>query len=111
VRVIVALGGFAYETVALVEGVEARPRFGHGVEVRLPDGRTLVCSYHPSQQNTFTGRLTEEMFDAVFRRAVRSPGMNLSTDAERLTDSVHPLIRWPSADRSTSPFAAPLKAI
>jgi uracil-DNA glycosylase family 4 len=84
-RVIVALGGFAYEAVALVEGVEARPRFGHGVEVALPDGRTLVCSYHPSQQNTFTGRLTEEMFDAVFRRAreiVR--GMDLSTDTERI---------------------------
>ena len=84
-RVIVALGGFAYEAVALVEGVKARPRFGHGVEVALPDGRTLLCSYHPSQQNTFTGRLTEEMFDAVFRRATEiARGMNLSTDTERI---------------------------
>ena len=68
-RVVVALGQFAYQVVADEVGVRPRPRFGHGVEVPAPGGRTVVCSYHPSQQNTFTGRLTEPMFDAVFTRA------------------------------------------
>jgi uracil-DNA glycosylase len=69
VRVVVVLGLFAYQVVAGLVGLRPRPRFGHGVEATLPDGRTLICSYHPSQQNTFTGVLTEEMFDAVFARA------------------------------------------
>jgi uracil-DNA glycosylase family 4 len=68
-RVIIVLGLFAYQAVASLLGVRPRPRFGHGVEVALPAGRTLICSYHPSQQNTFTGTLTEVMFDAVFTRA------------------------------------------
>ncbi len=68
-RVFVPLGQFGYEVLCGVLGVAPRPRFGHGAEVALPDGRTIVCSFHVSQQNTFTGKLTEPMFDAVLMRA------------------------------------------
>ncbi|HSH76320.1 MAG TPA: uracil-DNA glycosylase, partial [Longimicrobiales bacterium] len=75
VRVIVTLGSFAFSQVMRIlsdrgAGVSGpRPRFGHLAEVALPDGRTVLASYHPSQQNTFTGKLTESMFDAVWARA------------------------------------------
>jgi uracil-DNA glycosylase family 4 len=69
VRTIVALGQIAYDELSPMLGLKKRPRFGHGVEAELPDGRLLVCSYHVSQQNTFTGKLTPAMFDAVLARA------------------------------------------
>ncbi len=73
VRVVVVLGQFAYDVVCTAFGVRPRPRFGHGVEVPVllgPDRpATIVGSFHVSQQNTFTGKLTEPMLDAVFARA------------------------------------------
>jgi uracil-DNA glycosylase len=75
-RVIVALGAVGFEAaLRMAEPMGwsrpvPKPRFGHGVEISLGDGPVLICSYHPSQQNTFTGRLTEEMLDAVFARAL-----------------------------------------
>jgi uracil-DNA glycosylase len=69
VRVYVALGQFAHQVLCDVLGVRPRPPFGHGAETALPDGRHLLGSFHVSQQNTFTGRLTPEMFDALLQRA------------------------------------------
>lgn len=69
-RVVVCLGGFGYDAAVRHFGVRPKPKFGHGVEVVLDGGPTLLCSFHPSQQNTFTGRLTEPMLDDIFHRAV-----------------------------------------
>ena len=68
-RIVVALGAFAHQAVTTLYHLHPRPPFRHGVEVALPDGRTLLASFHPSQQNTFTGKLTQPMFDSIFRRA------------------------------------------
>ena len=74
VRTFLALGQLAWKAVldwarteSLYQG--PRPKFGHGAEVELSNGQWLVGSYHPSQQNTFTGRLTEPMLDSVISRA------------------------------------------
>jgi uracil-DNA glycosylase len=73
-RVVVALGGFAWDgTLRAIQALggeipRPKPRFGHGAETSAGNWTLLGC-YHPSQQNTFTGRLTEPMLDAVFVRA------------------------------------------
>jgi len=67
-HVLVCLGAFAYQAAAEFLGIRPRPKFGHGVEVEHGHW-TVLCSFHPSQQNTFTGKLTEPMFDAIFSRA------------------------------------------
>lgn len=75
VRVVVALGRFGFDAYLRARGIarlgvpRPRPRFRHGALARLPGGVRLLASYHPSQQNTFTGRLTRGMLRAVFRRA------------------------------------------
>lgn len=68
-RVLVALGGIGASAIARHFDIRPRPKFGHGVEVDIGNGMTLLCSYHVSQQNTFTGRLTEPMLDSIFTRA------------------------------------------
>jgi uracil-DNA glycosylase family 4 len=67
--VIVCLGAFAWDAACRLHGVRPRPRFGHGAEHPIEDGPLLLGCYHVSQQNTFTGKLTEPMLDAVFERA------------------------------------------
>jgi uracil-DNA glycosylase family 4 len=68
VRVVRCLGQFAWDAAARLFGVRPRPPFGHAAEHALERGPTMLASFHPSQQNTFTGKLTEEMMDAVFLR-------------------------------------------
>jgi len=75
VQVVLVLGRIAWESGLKAAGwwaklpPPARARFGHGEEAVLPDGRILLCSYHPSRQNTQTGRLTRGMWHAVIARA------------------------------------------
>ena len=77
VRVVVALGRIAFE--AFLRSREAtgrprlkpKPRFAHGAQAQLPEGVTLIASYHPSQQNTFTRKLTRSMLRSVFQKARR----------------------------------------
>jgi len=74
VRVVVCLGAFAWDAALRLRGAlghpppRPRPRFGHGAEWAAEDW-TLLGTFHPSQQNTFTGKLTPPMLDAVFERA------------------------------------------
>ena len=86
-RVVVVLGQFGWDAVLRVLAAAGepvprpRPRFGHGVEVAI-GSRILVGSYHPSQQNTFTGKLTAPMFTAVLARA-RDLAASLATTSGR----------------------------
>jgi uracil-DNA glycosylase len=75
-RVYVALGQFAFSALCRELAIRPRPRFGHGVEVPVPGGATVLGCFHVSQQNTFTGRLTEDMLDAVFARARALAGLD-----------------------------------
>ncbi len=90
-RVVVALGkvahdGFLAAVAARGDAVpRPRPAFGHGREHALPNGLVLLCSFHPSQQNTFTGKLTRPMLDAVFSRAAAVLGTRGSAPARRRT--------------------------
>jgi len=74
-RVFLCLGQYAYHSLWRHFSAQGellprpRPKFGHGVEVALADDRTILLSFHPSQQNTFTGKLTVDMFGGVFGRA------------------------------------------
>jgi len=73
VRVVVALGGFAWQAALRLIGekLTPKPKFGHAALTELPSGLVLLGCYHPSQQNMFTGRLTPAMLDAVFAEAAR----------------------------------------
>ena len=78
VRVIVALGGFAWQVALQLPGVARatpKPRFGHGAVAELSSGLRLLGCYHPSQQNMFTGRLTPAMLDDIFGVAKKMAGM------------------------------------
>ncbi len=69
-RSILCLGSSAWNQVCSTMGARPRPPFGHGAEWIAPSGVTLLGSYHPSQQNTFTGKLTEAMLDDVVGKFV-----------------------------------------
>jgi uracil-DNA glycosylase len=74
-KVVIALGKIAFDSFLAAYRESAgvllkpRPKFAHGLSVDLPEGPRLICSYHPSQQNTFTGKLTRVMFERIFERA------------------------------------------
>ena len=74
-RVVIVLGKIAFDSFLAAYQAKGgmlpkpRPKFGHGIAMDFPDGIRLICSYHPSQQNTFTGKLTKPMFQSIFDQA------------------------------------------
>ena len=92
VRIVVALGGIGFAATLRVlrergfDLVPQRPQFAHGAEVSAsanPRTITVISSYHPSRQNTNTGKLTRPMFDAIFSRARRILAAQVDEDADR----------------------------
>ncbi|OBK29005.1 hypothetical protein A5634_19035 [Mycobacterium asiaticum] len=76
VRVLVALGGFAWRIALRLAGAgPGKPKFGHGALAEMPSGVLVLGCYHPSQQNMFTGKLTPAMLDGVFQDAKRLAGI------------------------------------
>jgi uracil-DNA glycosylase len=82
-EVIVCLGAYAWDAACRLLDQRPKPRFGHGAEHRVEGGPMLLGTYHPSQQNTFTGKLTEPMMDAVFARAARVAGRSAKVPARK----------------------------
>jgi len=80
VRVVIALGGFAWQSALRLVGdkLTPKPKFGHAAVAEFPSGLVLLGCYHPSQQNMFTGRLTPAMLDTVFGEAARRAGLRAS---------------------------------
>ena len=76
VKVYLALGGVGFDAVTRFFHLKPKPKFSHGAEFCLPGGRWLISSYHVSQQNTFTGRLTEKMLDEVLRKTAQRAGLS-----------------------------------
>jgi uracil-DNA glycosylase len=80
-RIVIVLGKIAFDSFLAAYqtngGMLPKPRrkFGHGISMDFPDGLRLICSYHPSQQNTFTGKLTKPMFQGIFDQAKEALGM------------------------------------
>ena len=109
VRVVVALGHIAHDAILKAAGwwqrlpPGGRPRFAHGAVARLHDGTILISSYHPSRQNTNTGRLTRAMWHAVFRRVRRL----LQDPVRRPGRDTAPRPRAPGDCARTAPPASP----